>query len=336
MSVRGTPSSLRVALPWWDASVAEARETQGLPALAATDWLESRAARVTSAPSDWRAWLLAPTPLGSEVLTRLAAGPCLGALAAVDDQPDAAWAVAQPVHLATAIDHLRLAAPRLPDLEADDAESLRSTLDAQLRTEGHALLPAVAGLWLLRCPRRLECTSHDPAAVVGRNLRDCLPEGPDGRDVRRLMNECQMLLHEHPVNVRRAAQGRHAANAVWLWGFGTNGRAPSTALPRLVTDDPWLAGLWHLHGESAVSFEWPAPVGDPVAPGQLLAVGRPPAGGFAEALAVADAQLLQAVRDHARTGPRGNVMLYTGERVIELDAWSRWRFWRARPTRLDA
>ncbi len=336
MSDRGTSPSLRIALPWWDASVAEARETQSLPALAATDWLESRAARVTSAPADWRAWLLASTPVGSQVLTRCAAGPCLSALAAAPEEAAATWAVAQPVHLATAIDHLRLDAPRLPDLAADDAESLRTALDAHLRAEGHALLPAVAGLWLLRCPRRLACTSHDPAAVVGRNLRDCLPEGPDGRDVRRLMNECQMLLHEHPVNVRRAAQGRRAVNAVWLWGFGTSGRPPPTALPRLVTDDPWLAGLWHLHGESTVSAGWPSPVGGSVAPGQLLAIGPPPADGLAEALAVADAELLQTVRDHVRTGPRGNVMLYTGERVIELDAWSRWRFWRARPSRNHA
>lgn len=336
MSVRGTSPSLRVALPWWDASVREARETQSLPALAASDWLESRAARVTSAPSDWRAWLLEATAVGRDVLTRLTAGPCVSALAAVACEPDAAWAMAQPVHLATAIDHLRLDAPSLPDLEAADAESLRTTLDAHLRSEGHALLPAVAGLWLLRCARRLDCTSHDPAAVVGRNLRDCLPEGPDGRDVRRLMNECQMLLHEHPVNVRRAAQGRRAANAVWLWGFGASGRPSPTALPRLVTDDPWLAGLWHLHGESSVSAVWPSPAGGPVAPGPLLAVGRPAAAGLAEALAVADAQLLQVVRDHVRTGPRGNAMLYTGERVIELDAWSRWRFWRAPSSRLGA
>ena len=67
--------------------------------------------------------------------------------------------------------------------------------------------PATSRRWSRRRPWR-------------RNLRECLPGGRDAVRVRALVNELQMLLHEHPVNERRAARGLPAVNSVWLWGAG--------------------------------------------------------------------------------------------------------------------
>jgi hypothetical protein len=63
-----------------------------------------------------------------------------------------------------------------------------------------------------------------------------------GRAGDALLNEVQMVLHEHPVNEAREARGEPAVNSVWLWG---GGRAPDKA------QGPW-------HSVSA---------GDPVARG---------------------------------------------------------------------
>ena len=85
----------------------------------------------------------------------------------------------------------------------------------------------VDGTWLLRSTSGIDCQSHDPALVAGHNIHDYMPSGPDGALVRSLMNEIQMVLHEHPVNESRARRNEPVINAVWLWGFGARCRPSS-------------------------------------------------------------------------------------------------------------
>ena len=101
--------------------------------------------------------------------------------------------------------------------------------------------------WLLACRDEIQCETREPAAVSGRDIRDKMPQGRDGRAVRRLMNELQMILHEHPVGARRAARGLLHANAVWLWGFGTICAVEPRELAPLASDDDWLDDLWRMH-----------------------------------------------------------------------------------------
>ena len=89
----------------------------------------------------------------------------------------------------------------------------------------------------------------------GLNLRDLMPAGRDGARVRSLVNEIQMLLHEHPVNAARLARRQPVINSVWLWGIGSLEKVFPARLPPLYTDDAWLAGLWRLHGAAARSLD---------------------------------------------------------------------------------
>ena len=61
-----------------------------------------------------------------------------------------------------------------------------------------------------------------------------------------------MVLHEHPVNVRRARAGLPAANAVWLWGIGamTEHSPPSQPLPTAFGSDGYLKGLYLSYRQS--------------------------------------------------------------------------------------
>ncbi len=43
-----------------------------------------------------------------------------------------------------------------------------------------------------------------------------LPQGDHARPWRRWLSEMQMLLHEHPANAARAAQGRSPVTGVWI------------------------------------------------------------------------------------------------------------------------
>lgn len=57
-----------------------------------------------------------------------------------------------------------------------------------------------------------------------------------------LMNEMQMLLHEHPVNEAREARGELPLNGIWLWGSGRLAPA-STQFKSMAGNLPLAQGL---------------------------------------------------------------------------------------------
>lgn len=66
--------------------------------------------------------------------------------------------------------------------------------------------------------------STPPHDITGKAVIDALPSG-DGADMlNNIMNHAQMVLHNHPVNVRRKERGDLQANSVWLWGHGKTPR----------------------------------------------------------------------------------------------------------------
>jgi len=58
-----------------------------------------------------------------------------------------------------------------------------------------------------------------------------------------LMNEAQMLLHEHPVNAGREARGELALNSIWFWGGGVIDASKARPFSTVVGDDPLTRGL---------------------------------------------------------------------------------------------
>ena len=66
--------------------------------------------------------------------------------------------------------------------------------------------------------------TQPPHDVPDQALADHQPQGP-GRDVLvQLMEASKPILADHPVNQRRAAEGKKPATQVWLWG---QGKAPT-------------------------------------------------------------------------------------------------------------
>lgn len=62
--------------------------------------------------------------------------------------------------------------------------------------------------------------STPPHDITSKAILEHLPKG-DGADMLiNLMNSCQMLMHDHPVNRKRREAGQLPANSVWLWGHG--------------------------------------------------------------------------------------------------------------------
>ena len=56
---------------------------------------------------------------------------------------------------------------------------------------------------------------HDP---LGQKIGQFLPGNPLFRD---MMEKSFDILNNHPLNVKRAAEGKNKANSLWFWGAGT-------------------------------------------------------------------------------------------------------------------
>ncbi len=63
-----------------------------------------------------------------------------------------------------------------------------------------------------------------PHDITGKPIADCLPEGRYGEELLALQKVSHRILKDHPVNVKRRAEGKRAANSLWFWGEGTKPR----------------------------------------------------------------------------------------------------------------
>ncbi len=298
----------------------------------AADWLLARADRTRSFHGSWREWIAETAGFPVGILESHREGPC-AAVATINAPGPGSWARARPVHLVAAMDHLRLAPPEALDLGAEEAAALLERLNAHLAGSGLRLHAVQPDEWLLEYAREIDCVNAAPDLAADSNLREFQPQGADAGEIRRLQTELQMLLHEHPVNVRRQARGEPAVNSIWLWGVGGVGTVQARTQGMLCTDDDWLTGLWCLHGGRVHSIDrWPdaldaAPGGVRVALAQHAA-----AGGAVELLRRFESTILAPARAALVSGRIDRIRVHAGGAEFEISAGARWAVWRrARP-----
>ncbi len=65
-------------------------------------------------------------------------------------------------------------------------------------------------------PERLQ----PPMELVGEGIRKHIPQDKSYRELVHLMNEAQIILHNHPYNKQRSTADADAVNSVWFWGNG--------------------------------------------------------------------------------------------------------------------
>ncbi len=63
-----------------------------------------------------------------------------------------------------------------------------------------------------------------PHELVGEGIRKHMPEGDASKELVYLMNQAQIILHNHPFNQVRAKNGDDVVNSVWFWGNGNGKR----------------------------------------------------------------------------------------------------------------
>ncbi|MBI3252794.1 MAG: cofactor-independent phosphoglycerate mutase [Candidatus Omnitrophica bacterium] len=76
-------------------------------------------------------------------------------------------------------------------------------------------------------PGMARIVSTPPHDIMGRAYRDYLPKGKGTDFLAALMTESREILENHPVNEKRAENGKARANLIWLWGQGVPPHFPS-------------------------------------------------------------------------------------------------------------
>ena len=212
------------------------------------------------------------------------------------------------------------------------------------QTDVDALLPALrplfgdAGMpidaphpsrWYLRIAEGVALPSFpDPADALGADLGDALVEGADDAIARRwraLLTEAQVVLHNHPWNARRAAEGKPPVNSLWFWGGGALPDRVATRFASVASDDAVLRGLAARAGLEAQAL--PEGFATPRASDALV-----DAGAMADAGAPF-AQWMQPALQALRRGDLETLALdFADGARFDLGAGQRWRLWR-RPLR---
>lgn len=124
---------------------------------------------------------------------------------------------AEFVHLRADIGEIVLYDSSELDLTYKEVEDLTSLVEAHVADEGAHFQTDNDGNSYLLLPDDLEVTTTPTSEVCGQNIFNHLPQGQDKHQLHRLINELQMLLHNAPTNVAREAEGKPAANGLWLW-----------------------------------------------------------------------------------------------------------------------
>lgn len=132
-----------------------------------------------------------------------------------------AWLRADPCWVQADINGGRMLACGEMGLTPDDAQALIAPLRSLFGDEGFPISAPVPSRWYLMLPRESKLPEFAPPEdVLGDDLVEHLPQGDAGRRWRRLLNEAQVILHNHPLNAQRMAQGQPPVNSLWFWGGG--------------------------------------------------------------------------------------------------------------------
>ena len=160
------------------------------------------------------------------------------------DDPDAGCLLrADPVHLRADQSTLRLFDSRTFANTQEEADALVLAFNELYADMGWSLLAPCPQRWYLRLPKLPAITTVSPAAIAGQDIDPHLPHGPDASKWHALLNEVQMLFHQHPVNALREERGEPAINSLWFWGEGSlPGTVPRPGI-QVATDYPLAMGL---------------------------------------------------------------------------------------------
>jgi hypothetical protein len=251
------------------------------------------------------------------------------------DPGNADWLCADPVHLRFSRDTLVVGGAAELDLTQHEATQLAAELNAHLANYGEFIVPHPRR-WYLRLQHTARITTSVLSTVTGRTIEPFLPQGDDAREWRRFINEAQVLLHNHPLNAAREADGRPMANSLWPWGAGALPSGAAAPAAHVHANHPLARGVAKLAGVSASRV--PARLDDAVFQSLTLLDGLSEAAqsldapawraGLAELEANWFAPLLAALKSRRLQHLRLTALGDAATIDVTINAGDLWKLWR--------
>lgn len=243
------------------------------------------------------------------------------------DAAGSTWLRADPAHVRADMATARMLACGELGLSAADCKSISRELKPLFGDAGFEFDARLPQRWYVRGSTDARFpVAVPPDQALGDDLKLHLPEAAAGRQWRQLFNEAQIILHNHPVNARRARMGAVAVNSLWFWGGGGLPDWVRSDLALLISD---RAELLSLAGLASVAH---VPLAAGIEPGleQASAGGGRVLIDLVEARGEAlETDGFAALDSLLRRGPFTSVTLLfaSGER-LQIKAGHRFRFWR--------
>jgi len=138
-----------------------------------------------------------------------------------------------------------IAHPASFEITTDEADALFDAVSGLWADRAISALPLNNRQWRIWLDPSASTRSLTPAAMAEMRLSDWWPQEDSLREWRRLLNEIQMVWHDHPVNLARAERGEMPINSLWLFG-GAQGWSSTQALSATyeALHTPYLQGDW--------------------------------------------------------------------------------------------
>ena len=113
------------------------------------------------------------------------------------------------------------------EISSEEAKILIDFIQEKLGSDAVHFYPGVSyrhcSVWKNADPKFAFTPPHD---IIGKRIGDYLPAGEEGRKYLEAMKKSAELLSDHPVNLKRRAEGKNPANSVWFWSPGKKPALP--------------------------------------------------------------------------------------------------------------
>ncbi len=114
------------------------------------------------------------------------------------------------------------------EISNEEASELIRVVNDNLRLENMCFYPGVSYRHILiwnKAPFDFEFTP--PHDILEKKIGTYLPAGPYAEIFRKMMQDSNSLLCDHPINLDRKRRGLNPANSIWIWGEGRKPELPS-------------------------------------------------------------------------------------------------------------
>jgi len=238
------------------------------------------------------------------------------------------WLRADPVYLQVGMRGMTLLDAAHIGLDAEESRDLAASLAPLFESVGWRLYAPQPGRWYANPSQAVELSTTPLDQATSRLVNSTLPVGISAARIMRLVNDAQILLHDHPVNQAREARGQAPINSLWLWGGGERPEAMNPYRLVLSEQPEALALATYTQAANAPCPARLRPL--PRVASLLVVLPEFPLDARAEQATRLDADWFQPLLRALRIGRiRRATLTLTGPEGsrVGLDIASAWKFW---------